>query len=78
MSRPLVVALVALGLAAYYATSCVFWPYRTCWRCRGNPRRRAWWGGGHSLCSWCDGTGQRRKFGRWLYAYIRNKRKDAS
>lgn len=77
MSGAIWAGLIALGLVLYYVTSCLFWPYANCLRCRGNPRRRAWWGGGHRLCSWCGGTGQRRKFGRWLYAYLRDKKRGA-
>lgn len=78
MSGSLCGALIGVGLPLYYLTSCIFWPYTRCWRCRGDARHTAWWGGGFQLCGVCSGTGRRLKFGRWIYNFIRGKQKGAS
>lgn len=75
--------LVWLGIAAaavlYYASSCLFWPYAWCLRCKGKGRFPAWWGGGFRHCGWCGGSGKRLRVGRWVwnrYAKLRgNARK---
>lgn len=58
--------LIAAGVAVYYVSSCIFWPYADCWFCtRG--RKVAWWGGGFRPCGWCGGSGRRLRVGRWLF-----------
>jgi hypothetical protein len=70
--------LIALGWTAYYLSSCVFWPYTSCGRCKGTARHTAWWGGGFRQCGRCDGTGRRLRIGRRVWNRIHSLRKDAS
>lgn len=75
MSGTLCGVLIAGGLPLYYLSSCAFWPYSKCWRCKGDAKHKAMWGGGFRLCGWCSGTGRRLKVGRWVFNYIRAKKK---
>lgn len=77
MTATIVYGLAGLALAIFYATSCLFWPYTSCLRCRGTAKRGALWGGGFRPCGWCSATGRRLKFGRWLFNLISKKRKAA-
>jgi hypothetical protein len=59
---PIIVILLALGIAAGYAVSLYLWPLRTCLRCHGtriNPgsARR------FRSCKRCHGTGRIRRIG---------------
>jgi hypothetical protein len=71
-------AIVGGAGAVYYATACAIWPYRRCVACKGNPKQPAWWGGNtYRLCGWCNGTGRRRRLGRWVFDHL-FKRRNAS
>jgi hypothetical protein len=78
MSGTLLAILATTAAVVYYVSSCIFWPYTSCGRCKGNGKHGAWWGGGFRLCGRCSGSGRRLRTGRRIYNFIRSKQKDAS
>lgn len=72
MNATIVVVLIAAGWAVYYTSSCLFWPYANCRRCKGNGKARAMWGGkAFRRCGRCGGTGRRLRLGRRLFNLLR-------
>lgn len=78
MNGAIVVGFVVAGWFAYYASSCLFWPYGACWWCKGKRGLPGWWGGGYRMCGWCGGSGRRLRVGRWIYNKVRQRRRGAS
>ena len=61
--------LAAGGLAgaAAYLVHSYRNPITTCWRCKGDPRKRSWTGlSWRESCRWCGTTGKRRRWGSRL------------
>jgi hypothetical protein len=77
MNGTILGALIALGLILYYPTSCAFWPYARCWRCKGDGKFTAWWGKAFRLCGRCDGTGRRLRIGRRIYNHFHRLRRES-
>lgn len=75
MNGTILAVLVVVGWSVYYGTSCVFWPYANCGRCKGNGKAKAWWGGGFRPCGGCGGAGRRLRIGRRLYNYVHVNRR---
>lgn len=67
-----------LVLAAAYAASCAWWPFRDCMLCSGRghhrpqTRRRL-----SRPCWWCKATGKRLRWGRRIYNHFHKQRKAA-
>ncbi|MDL4777598.1 hypothetical protein [Actinomadura xylanilytica] len=66
--------LLALVASVGYIAACAVWPFRACRPCRGlgrfhSPTGRAW-----HPCRRCNGTGAKLRFGRRIYAALRNTR----
>lgn len=76
MSGTVLGVLIVVFLVLYYVSSCAFWPYSRCGKCKGEGRFPAWWGGrAFRFCGRCGGAGRRLRFGRWIYNYVRDKQK---
>ena len=59
-------AFVALVVGAY-ALSCWWYPFGSCWCCKGLGRHMRDDRKVQRLCWWCKGSGRRRRVGRRLY-----------
>ena len=72
----LVAALLLACLA--YAGSCWWWPFAACWRCDGAGKLARRDGRVWRRCRWCRGTGQRLRTGRWVFNWLRSRRRDGT
>lgn len=82
--RYLLTATAITVLVAWYPVSCIFWPMRDCWCCKGHGHHRPPGdekthrrGKVSRPCRWCRSTGKRWRVGRRLWNRARRARRDA-
>jgi hypothetical protein len=68
-ANPLPLLILA---AVGYMLHCIVWPFRSCRKCEGrgrfpSPSGRSW-----QYCSHCGGRGAQLRFGRRLWAYLKD------
>lgn len=71
MRGALIVAVVVLVAAGWYAVNCWWWPWARCSRCHGGGRKYAPNGKAFRDCRRCRGTGRRVRLGRRLWDWYR-------
>jgi hypothetical protein len=68
-------SLVGLCLGLFYAAECLFWPFKTCPKCKGTGRRQSPDGKAFGLCRRCKGSARRLRLGRWVFNVLNKFRK---
>lgn len=64
--------LIILGVVAYYAFQCWWFPFGRCWCCKGKGIHMAADGKHFRDCKWmCKGKGRRRRVGRAIFEWTR-------
>jgi hypothetical protein len=70
--------LFGIGWLTGYALACWLWPFRSCRACAGTGRRRSPSGRAYARCRRCQHTGDRLRFGRWLWNYLHHAHSKAN
>lgn len=74
-----VLAVVLVGWAAGYAVSCWWFPFGSCWCCKGKGRHYRKDGKVFRDCKrMCKGTGRRRRVGRTVFEWARRIAKNTT